>query len=160
MSRLHGAQRMVLRAIFDLPKDSAGYVSDSQIKDRTQIAIEEVQEWLETLKEDGYVEIAHTQAGLSALITAQGRLAVSQPQPSEPPPSGTVGRIDLSGTWEYLCKGINTQLEYGGICDIRCADKSSVKLLGHRLWVKDFMPGPASPIVILNPPLGGKVTTA
>ena len=81
MARLIGAQRMVLKAILDLPKDAAGYLTDTQIAHRTQIAISDVRNWIETLANDGHVEVARTQLGLSASITANGRLALGQYQP-------------------------------------------------------------------------------
>src|SRR4051794_14644363 len=76
MARLQGAQRMVLQAIWVLPKDAAGYVRDTQIAEDTQIAIGDLKNWIETLEDEGYVEVARTKAGLSALITANGRLAL------------------------------------------------------------------------------------
>ena len=73
MARLIGAQRMVLQAILDLPKDSAGYVRDAHIAQKTQIAIADVRDWIETLEGEGHVNVARTTGGLSASITAQGR---------------------------------------------------------------------------------------
>ena len=81
MAKLIGAQRMVLQAILDLPKDSYGYVPDYQIAESTQIAIADVRDWIETLADEGYVEVAHTGVGLSASITAQGKLILRQFQP-------------------------------------------------------------------------------
>jgi hypothetical protein len=74
MARLFGAQRMVLQTILDLPKDSADDVTDVQIAQSTQIALEAVRNWLETLDGDGNVNIVRTTAGLSNSITAQGKL--------------------------------------------------------------------------------------
>lgn len=89
MARLIGAQRMVLQAIVDLPKDAAGYVKDSQLAENTKIAISDVRDWIETLEGEGYVEVARTGAGLSASITAQGKLVLRQFQPfgTTPPPA-------------------------------------------------------------------------
>ena len=36
MARLIGAQRMVLQAVLDLPKNAAGFVTDSQIATLTE----------------------------------------------------------------------------------------------------------------------------
>src|SRR5262249_13065821 len=85
MAKLIGAQRMVLQAILDLPKDDAGYITDSQIAQATQIAITDVRDWIETLEGEGYVEIARTRAGLSVSLTAHGKLILRQFQPFEPP---------------------------------------------------------------------------
>ena len=65
MAKLIGAQRMVLQAILDLPKDDAGFVSDSHIAQKTQIAISDVRDWIETLEGEGYVEVARTGTGLA-----------------------------------------------------------------------------------------------
>jgi len=74
MAKLFGAQRMVLQAILDLPQDSAGFVTDKQIKQRTNIALRDIKDWIETLDGEGLVEAARTTEGFSASITAKGRL--------------------------------------------------------------------------------------
>jgi len=86
MAKLISAQRMVLQAILDLPKDPSGFVTDKQVAQSTQIALGNVRNWLETLEGDGHVSIARITSGLSAYITAQGRLALGQfrPFPSTP----------------------------------------------------------------------------
>ena len=96
MAGLKGAQRMVLQAISDLPTDPAGYVSDSQIAQETQIAIGDVRDWIETLEGDGLVEVARTQAGLRASITAQGRLALGQYRPVQTTSPGRVAPLDTT----------------------------------------------------------------
>src|SRR5262249_16601901 len=74
MAKLFGAQRVVLQAIQDSPKDAAGFVMDAQVAQGTNIDIEDVQNWIETLEVGGYVDVARTKDGLIASITAQGRL--------------------------------------------------------------------------------------
>src|SRR4051812_16289157 len=78
MDRLIGAQPMVLKAILDLPKDAAGYATDSQIAQNTHIAIADVRDWIETLEGDGLVNVARITGGLSASITALGRLSINK----------------------------------------------------------------------------------
>jgi hypothetical protein len=39
MARLFDAQRMVLRTVEDLPKDAAGYVTDTQIAQRSSVSL-------------------------------------------------------------------------------------------------------------------------
>jgi hypothetical protein len=85
MSNLFGAQRMVLQSIADSPKDTAGFVKDSQIAESTQIALSDVQDWLETLSKDGYISIARTKNGLSVLLEAPGRLVLNQYRPFSTP---------------------------------------------------------------------------
>ena len=88
MAKLIGAQPMVLQAILDASGNVPSFVEDSQIARTTRIALKDVRDWLETLEGDDYVEIARTEAGLSASITAKGRLALGQyrPFPSTPRP--------------------------------------------------------------------------
>jgi len=87
MAKMSGPQRMVLQAILDLPKDSAGFVTDSQIVQKTQSDLMDVRNCLQSL--DGrYIEIAPTQAGLSAWITPEGRLALGQDRSSTSPTPG------------------------------------------------------------------------
>ena len=78
---------MVLQAVYDLPKDAAGYVTDAQITQSTQIAVTDVRDWIETLEGEGHVNLARTEVGLSASITASGRQAIRQNQPIEGSPS-------------------------------------------------------------------------
>jgi hypothetical protein len=91
MAKLIGAQRMVLQAILDLPKDVADNVTDNQIAQATQISLGDVRNWLETLEGDGNVNVARTTGGLAASITAHGKLALWQYQPFETRPSGSTG---------------------------------------------------------------------
>ena len=73
MARLIGAQRMVLRAIRDLPKDSAGYVQDAHIAQKTQMVVADVRDWIETLEGEGHVDVARTTGGLTRLDHRPGR---------------------------------------------------------------------------------------
>lgn len=103
MAKLFGAQRMVLQAVLDTTKDSASFVTDSQIAGATQIAQSDVRDWLDTLDGEGLVEVARTTGGLVASITAKGKLQLGlyKPVPSSPessvesaPPEPP--RLDLS----------------------------------------------------------------
>jgi hypothetical protein len=93
MARLIGAQRMVLQAILDLPKDHAGYVTDDQISRHTQMLVSDVRDWVETLEGEGYVQVARTGSGLSVLITAQGKLEIRQFQPFGATPGATPAAV-------------------------------------------------------------------
>jgi hypothetical protein len=94
MARLIGAQRMVLQAILDLPKDVADNVTDAQIAQATQISLGDVRDWLETLEGDSKVNVVRTTAGFSASITAHGKLALGQYRPFQ----ATGGPAIQSGT--------------------------------------------------------------
>lgn len=81
MAKLFGAQKPILQAIQDLPKDAAGFVADAQVAQRTSIALKNVQNWIESLDGEGYVNVARTTEGLRAAISASGRLVLEQYQP-------------------------------------------------------------------------------
>ena len=97
MAKLFLAQRLVLQAILDSPKDSASSVTDLHIAQSTRLALVDVREWLETLVGEGYVDTVKTQDGLSASITALGRQVLkmfqdigvtASPTTPLPPPHG------------------------------------------------------------------------
>jgi hypothetical protein len=88
MARLFGAQGLVLQAILDSPKDTSGFVTDARVAQRTSIALDDVRDWLDTLDGEGLVEVASTTAGLSAMITAKGRLLLGLYVPTVPPHGG------------------------------------------------------------------------
>jgi hypothetical protein len=81
MARLFGAQILVLQAIQNSPKDSAGFVTDAEVAQSTRIALKDVRDWFETLEGEEYVEAARTESGLSASITARGRLQLGLYEP-------------------------------------------------------------------------------
>ena len=69
MAKLFGAQRLVLQAIQDSPKDAAGFVTDVQIVRSTNLVLRHLRYWIETLEDEVYV--ARTEVGLSVSITAR-----------------------------------------------------------------------------------------
>src|SRR4051812_26710720 len=94
MAKLFGAQRMVLQAIQNSSKDGVGFVTDLRIAQVTKITIEVVRNWIETLEGKGLVEVARTEAGLSASITADGRLTLGLYQPFSTSPSNPNAKAD------------------------------------------------------------------
>jgi pimeloyl-ACP methyl ester carboxylesterase len=91
MARLFGAQRMVLQAVQDSFKDAAGFVTDAQVAQGTGIALKDVRDWIETLEGEDFVEVAQTTAGVTASITAKGRIQLSLYEPIPPPHGGAEG---------------------------------------------------------------------
>jgi hypothetical protein len=91
MPKLFGAQRMVLQAVLDAQGDSQGFVEDSRITEVTKIALRDTRDWFLTLDHDEYVDLALTQNGLRAAVTAKGRLALGlyRPFPTQTPPSAS-----------------------------------------------------------------------
>jgi hypothetical protein len=75
---LRGSQRQILQAIVDLPKDSTGHVSDSQIANLTKITVNDVRDWLRTLEDDGLVTISRSAIGFKVYENAQGRLELNK----------------------------------------------------------------------------------
>jgi uncharacterized caspase-like protein len=97
MPKLYGAQRMVLQAILDAQGDTPAFVEDSQISQTTKIALRDARDWFLTLDHDELVDLALTESGLRASVTAKGRLALglyrpfptaAGPSTPEPPRAG------------------------------------------------------------------------
>jgi hypothetical protein len=81
MAKLKGAQRIVLQAISDLRKDSAGFVTDEQIAQSTRVTLVDVRDSVVILADQEFVDAVRTQDGFSVAITASGRQALSQFRP-------------------------------------------------------------------------------
>ena len=76
MEQFQGSERLILQIILDSPKNSAGYVEDTQIAVASKTSLQDVQNWLETLESKGFVERAKQIGGFSAHVTAKGKLAL------------------------------------------------------------------------------------
>src|SRR4051812_28699754 len=81
MATLHGAQRLVLEAIRTAQAGSSVFVEDRAVSAATKIPLSSVRDWFETLESDKYADVVRTTGGLSASITAYGRLALDQYKP-------------------------------------------------------------------------------
>ena len=66
MEQFQGSERLILQTIVDSPKDSAGFVEDTQIATASKVSRQDVQNWLETLESKGFVERAKQIGGFSA----------------------------------------------------------------------------------------------
>ena len=94
MARLFDAQRLVLQSIQDAQGESQSFIEDTRICQATKISLRDMRDWLLTLDNDEYVDLALTESGMSASVTAKGRLALglyrpfpTPTQPSAPEPS-------------------------------------------------------------------------
>ena len=76
MEQFQGAERLIVQTIMNSPKDSAGYVADTQIATASKISVQDVQNWLETLEGKGFVQRAKIIGGFKAHVTAKGKLAL------------------------------------------------------------------------------------
>ena len=87
MARLFGAQRMVLQAIHDAQGETPTFIEDSRIAQATRISLRDMRDWFLTLDNDELVDLALTENGMSASVTAKGRLALGlyRPFPHRPP---------------------------------------------------------------------------
>ena len=94
MARLGGAQRLVLQAIVDAQAGSSDYVDEARLARDTGIDGTDLRDWLQTLEEEGYIDVARTREGLSAAVTAKGRLTLGLFRPASPAHSSTVPRPD------------------------------------------------------------------
>jgi hypothetical protein len=93
MAKLFGAQRMVLQAIQDAQGDTGAFIEDSRIAQATRISLMDMRDWFLTLDHDELVDLALTESGMSASVTAKGRLAlklfrpITTTKPSAPEPA-------------------------------------------------------------------------
>ena len=94
MANLFGAQRMVLQAILDAQGDTQAFIEDSRIAQATRISLRDIRDWFLTLDNDELVDLALTENGMSASVTAKDRLALglyrpfpTPTQPTAPEPS-------------------------------------------------------------------------
>jgi hypothetical protein len=85
MARLFGAQRMVLQAIFEAQGDSQAFIEDGRVAQTTRISLRDMRDWFLTLDHDELVDLALTENGMSAALTARGRLALGLYRPLSTP---------------------------------------------------------------------------
>ncbi len=85
---------MVLQAIQDAQGDSQSFIEDIRIAQATRISLRDIRDWFLTLDNDELVDLALTENGMSASVTAKGRLTLglyrpfpTPTQPSAPEPS-------------------------------------------------------------------------
>jgi uncharacterized caspase-like protein len=110
MARLYGAQRLVLQAILDAQGDSSAFIEDSRIAQAVQIGLRDTRDWFLTLDQDQYVDLALTERGLNASVTAKGRLTLGlyRPFTTEPAPSPEPARSrSRTGRERALVVGIS-----------------------------------------------------
>jgi hypothetical protein len=90
------------------------YVEDSRIAQATRIDLRDTRDWLLTLDQDEFVDLALTENGLRATVTARGRLALKLYHPATaafPPPSIQPARTRTkTGGEKALIIGISTYL--------------------------------------------------
>src|SRR3954447_5116668 len=86
MAKLYGAQKMVLQAILNAQGETSNFIDDSKLSQATQIDLSDMRNWLLTLDQEEYVDLALTNSGFSASITPKGRLTLGmfRPIPSSP----------------------------------------------------------------------------
>jgi hypothetical protein len=91
MPKLFGAQRMVLQGILDAQGETSAFIEDTRICHATRISLRDMRDWFLTLDNDQLVDLALTENGLSASVTAKGRLTLGLyrpfPTPTAPEPS-------------------------------------------------------------------------
>src|SRR5271157_5631276 len=108
MAKLYGAQKMVLQAILNAQGETSTYIDDSKLAQVTQIRLEDMRNWLLTLDQEEYVDLALTNNGLSASITPKGRLTLGlfSPLPPTPAPEPSKSR-SRTGREKALVIGIS-----------------------------------------------------
>ena len=108
MSKLYGAQKMVLQAIQNAQGETSNYIDDSKLSQATRIAMSDMRNWLLTLDQEEYIDLTLTNNGLSASITPKGRLTLGlfRPLPSSPAPEPSKSR-SRTGREKALVIGIS-----------------------------------------------------
>lgn len=108
MAKLYGAQKMVLQAIQNAQGETPNYIDDSKLSQATRIAMSDMRNWLLTLDQEEYVDLALTNNGLSASITPKGRLTLGlfRPLPTPPAPEPSRARTK-TGREKALVIGIS-----------------------------------------------------
>jgi CHAT domain len=76
-----GAQMMVMKTITRFQKQPGTPVDDAQIAQDTNIALQDVRDWLLTLMKDRYVDLVRTQTGFAASVNERGRLELALYEP-------------------------------------------------------------------------------
>ena len=111
MPKLFGAQRMVLQAILDAQGETSALIEDSRVAQVTQISLRDMRDWFLTLDQDEYVDLALTESGLKASVTAKGRLALGLyrpfPTPTKPPIPEPASSRSRTGREKALVIGIS-----------------------------------------------------
>ena len=79
--KLEGGERLVLKSVADLQGSSTDYVDDSHLAVATNMFVEDVRLWLETLEGKGFVERTRLTDGFSAYVTAKGKQALRLTEP-------------------------------------------------------------------------------
>ena len=92
MARIFGAQRMVLQAIQDAQGDSQSFIEDIRIAQATRISLRDMRDWFLTLDNDELVDLALTENGMSASVTAKGRLTLGLYRPFPTPTTSEPSR--------------------------------------------------------------------
>ena len=78
---LLGAQKMVLQAVLTVQESTNKPVNDTQVAQDTDIALNNVRDWLLTLMKDSYIDLVRTQAGYAASVNERGRLELELYKP-------------------------------------------------------------------------------
>lgn len=81
---LDGGELMVMETISRFQKESGRPVNDIQIAQDTNIALDNVRDWLLTLMKDQYIDLVRTQTGYAASVNAKGRLEFDLYKPFTP----------------------------------------------------------------------------
>jgi CHAT domain len=86
---LERGERLVLTTLRNLQGVSGDYVDDARLASSMRMLVEDVRDWLETLEGKGFVERARRADGVSAYVTAKGKLELRLAEPIANPKSGT-----------------------------------------------------------------------
>ena len=122
----HGEiRRLILQTIQDNQPNSGISVQDSVIAEKTGLSVQEVQDHLEVLGQEGKVTLAITTGGHGAWLTAHGRLGL-QEQP-EKGPAKSLERASTD-TIQWLVLGAIAKGHDRNVRDSEIAEKTGLDL--------------------------------
>jgi uncharacterized caspase-like protein len=102
---------MVLQALVDAQGETGAFIEDSRIAQATRISLRDMRDWFLTLDHDELVDLGLTENGMSASVTAKGRLALGLyrpfPTPAMPPTPEPARSRSRSGRERALVIGIS-----------------------------------------------------
>ena len=114
----------VLRAILDGRDDSSGFVLDVEIAKSTLMRLRDVRDYLMSLNDEAFIELARLPTGFTATITAKGRLKLRMydPFPDDSEEQASASRVDESAS----LVGSSSKSPGGGITPQKSDDSDEV----------------------------------
>ncbi len=118
-------RRRILQTIRDSQSNSGITVQDSVIAEKTGSSVQNVQDHLDVLEDEGRVQLAKTTAGYGAWMTARGRLGLQEPLERELVTS--MATLSKDAIKRLILAAIH-EGQGQNVCDAEIAEKSGLDL--------------------------------